>query len=78
MRGAKKKYVYIKIGKNRYVKARVILEGREEPTISPSTNPSKIILTGRPTKLVPEGYKVFEVDDLPPELRRKLSFELPL
>ncbi len=72
-RGSKKKYVYIKLSDGRYVKARVMLQGREEPVIETAMEPSKIIIVGRPTTKVPFGYKVFGEEDLPLEVREALK-----
>jgi hypothetical protein len=65
MRGSKKKYVYIKVGKDRYVKARVFLRGEGEPIVTADMDPERIILTGTIVKTPPHGYKVFDVEDVP-------------
>lgn len=73
LRGSKKKYVYIQTPGKRYVKARVMLQGREKPEVTPSTSADSIIIVGRPSKKVPYGYTVVRFEDLPPELRSKLE-----
>ena len=73
MSGSRKKYVYIKTPKGRFVKARVMLQGREEPSVTPTMDSSKIIVVGKPSDRVPYGYKVVEYEDLPPEIRGKIE-----
>jgi len=73
MRGSKKKYLYIETPRKKYVKARVMLEGRDEPSVTPTMDASKIIIVGKPTRKVPYNYKVAKYDDLPPEIRAKLE-----
>ncbi len=71
-RGSKKKYVYVKLPNNKYIKVRVMLQGREKPVVEATMDPSKIIIVGKPTSKVPYGYMVFEFDDLPLEVQEKI------
>ncbi len=74
MRGSKKKYVYIETPSRKYVKARVMLQGREEPTVTPTMDGNSIIIVGKPTNRPPWGYKVVKFEDLPPEVRAKIEY----
>lgn len=76
MRGAKKKYVYIEVAKGKYLKARVALEGREEPSITASTDPSKVVVLWKPVRRVARGYKVFKLEDLPEKLKEEIRAKL--
>uniref|UniRef100_A0A7J3ZIP2 DUF5622 domain-containing protein n=1 Tax=Fervidicoccus fontis TaxID=683846 RepID=A0A7J3ZIP2_9CREN len=73
MRGSKKKYVYIELEKGRFLKARVSLEGRKEPVITVSTDPSKIVVLNKVLGRIPRGYKIIKLEDLPEKLREHLK-----
>ncbi|MEM1619682.1 MAG: DUF5622 domain-containing protein [Fervidicoccaceae archaeon] len=66
--GNSRKYVYIDVG-GRYAKVRVMLRGQEDPSITSLTDPSKIIVVGKPVLRPPRGYKVYKLRELPEALR---------
>jgi len=64
------KYVYIRIKKNDYIKARVFKNRADD-------DPEKYLLTGPRRSSAPLTYSVVDIDDLPIELRDKLLGEKP-
>ncbi len=75
MRGSKKKYVYLKLSESSYVKARVLLKGDGEPSVTPTMDIERIIVVSKPLKKVPRGYKIIEKEDIPHDLLKKLGVE---
>ncbi len=73
MRGARKKYVYIRIGEGRFVRARVMIRGEGEASVSPSMDAERIVIVGKPVRNPPYGYKVIDKEELPKEVLDKLS-----
>lgn len=69
----KRKYLYIKLDDDRFVKARITLKGAEEPDVPTGAKLGKDIFIFKTTVKKPKpGYKVISVDDLPLDLKEAL------
>lgn len=68
-----RKYVYIKLGKNRYAKARVMLRGSDEPVVQSTYRlGTDIVLLTTKVKKPPTGSKVVKLEDTPDDVRKAL------
>lgn len=69
----RRKYVYIKLGKNSFLRLRVFLRGAEEPSITPSMELGKDLLLIKDIVKKPRpGYTVLSLDDLPGSLKEAI------
>ena len=62
----------MKAGSHRYYKARVFLQGDEEPIVEPSIDEERIVIVGGPYKNPSYNYKVYNEEDIPETILKKL------
>jgi hypothetical protein len=61
----RRKYLYVKLGENRFLRLRVFLRGTEEPNVTPSMELGKDLLVIKKIVKKPSpGYKVISLDEL--------------
>ncbi|MCC6010025.1 MAG: DUF5622 domain-containing protein [Fervidicoccaceae archaeon] len=66
----RRKYLYVKLGENRFLRLRVFLRGTEEPNVTPSMELGKDLLVIKKIVKKPSpGYKVISLDELPGPLK---------
>jgi len=73
-----RKYVYIKVAKGVFIKARVFLRGAEEAGISASAEVGKdLILLKNLVRSTRGRYSVIKLEDLPSGIREQIEKQIP-
>lgn len=69
----RRKYIYIKLDDERFIKARLMLRGADEPEVPTGAKLGKDLVVVKNLVKRPEpGYKVISIDDLPLDLKESL------
>lgn len=77
MLSKKRKYVYVKISKDKYLKLRLMLRGSEEPSISASMEVGRdIVLLNTLVKKPSPSYTVLSIDDLPTNIKQEIQKQI--